>query len=160
MTTDDLMSYLGDFLVGYVQYGNTHGLCYDIVEPLRFMSDAEVFNALVSGQMQLGNDPIEYDTQPGSKITSTEIDVDYSGRAWTYQYCMEFGFFQTASKMHMMRSSFVDDEYWRGVCQRVFPDLDYSSALPNIQKTLDNLGDGNQIDATNIFFTNGSEDPW
>ena len=59
----------------------------------------------------------------------------------------------------MMRSTFVDDEYWRGVCQRVFPSLDYST-LPNIQRTLDLLGNGNQIDETNIFFTNGSEDPW
>ena len=72
---------------------------------------------------------------------------------------MEFGFFQTASKIHMMRSVWVDDEYWRGVCQRVFPSLDYST-LPNIQRTLDLLGNGNQIDETNIFFTNGSEDPW
>jgi len=34
------------------------------------------------------------------------------------------------------------------------------SVYPDIQKTLDEYGNGNRIDATNIFFTNGKEDPW
>lgn len=41
----------------------------------------------------------------------------------------------------------------------MFPDLDMSQ-YPNIQKTLEAYGNGNQLDGTNIFFTNGSEDPW
>jgi hypothetical protein len=34
------------------------------------------------------------------------------------------------------------------------------SQNPNMQQTLDAYGNGNQMDGTNIFFTNGSEDPW
>jgi hypothetical protein len=31
-----------------------------------------------------GDTPEGYDSRPGSKVDSTEIDVDYSGRSWTY----------------------------------------------------------------------------
>jgi hypothetical protein len=84
MTTNDFLSYTGDFLVGYVQYGNSSGLCNDLVLPLVDSSSAVVFNTLVSGQMALGNVPIDYNTQTDSKLASTVIDVNYSGRSWTY----------------------------------------------------------------------------
>lgn len=59
--------------------------------------------------MEAGNTPVDYDTRPDSKIMSTEIDVNYSGRTWTYQYCTEFGWFQTASKLNRVRPFQVDD---------------------------------------------------
>jgi len=40
----------------------------------------------------------------------------------------------------------------------VFPELDMSK-FPAINRTQDNYG-GNKIAASNIFFTNGWEDPW
>jgi hypothetical protein len=40
----------------------------------------------------------------------------------------------------------------------VFPELDMSK-FPAINRTEDNYG-GNKIAASNIFFTNGWEDPW
>ena len=48
MTTEDFLSYTGDFLVGYVQYGNTSELCNDLVLPLVDSSSEVVFNTLVS----------------------------------------------------------------------------------------------------------------
>ncbi len=53
----------------------------------------------------------------------------------------------------------VDVKYWRDQCQFIFPELNMAE-YPKIQKTLDAYGNGNQINATNIFFTNGSQDPW
>ena len=82
MTSDDFLSYLGDFPAGYVQYGNTKGFC-DSIAPLADKSDKEVFNTMIRAEIAQGDDPIEYDTRPGTKIHSTEIDVDYSGRSWT-----------------------------------------------------------------------------
>lgn len=34
------------------------------------------------------------------------------------------------------------------------------TVYPDISLTLSEYGNGNHIDATNIFFTNGHEDPW
>ena len=125
MSTADFMSYVGDFPAGEVQYGHSKRFC-DTILPLVPLSDEEVFYAMIKTEMIGGNDPAGYDTRPDSKIMSTTIDVDYSGRSWTYQYCTEFGFFQTASKLHGVRSYMVDDKYWRDQCQLVFPELDMS----------------------------------
>lgn len=57
-----------------------------------------------------------------------------------------------------MRSSFIDAKYFSDQCNEIFG-LDMS-VYPDVTKTLDEYGNGNKIDATNVFFTNGKEDPW
>jgi len=92
MPTVDFMAYIGDFPCGQVQYGHTQRFCEGIL-PFKNLSDAELFKTMVKLAMKAGGDPAYYDTRPDSKIMSTEIDVEYSGRSWTYQYCTEFGWF-------------------------------------------------------------------
>lgn len=70
-----------------------------------------------------GDTPAGYSTTADSKIMSTQIDVDYSGRSWTWQYCTEFGYFQTSSKLHRVRPYMVDNQYWRDQCQFIFPEI-------------------------------------
>lgn len=108
MPTADFMAYVGDFPAGEVQYGSSKSFCEQI-EVLGPLSDADVFSTMIAAEMAAGNGPADYDTRPDSKIMSEVIDVDYSGRSWTYQYCTEFGFFQTASKLHRVRSYMIDD---------------------------------------------------
>jgi len=83
MSTADFMAYVGDFPAGEVQYGNTKRFC-ESIRPLVPLSDEELFNTMIAVEIKGGNDPAGYDTRPDSKIMSTEIDVDYSGRSWTY----------------------------------------------------------------------------
>lgn len=52
--------------------------------PLVPLSDAEVFNTMIKVNIAAGDTPEGYDSRPGSKVDSTVIDVDYSGRSWTY----------------------------------------------------------------------------
>lgn len=52
----------------------------------------------------------------------------------------------------------MNTDYWLENCQLAFPELDMS-IYPDMAKTEYMYG-GNKIAATNIFFTNGSEDPW
>ena len=158
MPTADFMAYVGDFPAGEVQYGGSESFCNQI-KPLEDSSAADIFTTMINAEIAAGNTPIEYDTRPDSKIMSTVIDVDYSGRTWTYQYCTEFGWFQTASKVNRVRPFQVNDKYWIDQCQLIFPSIDMSQN-PNMQQTLNAYGNGNQMDGTNIFFTNGSEDPW
>lgn len=108
MPTVDFMAYVGDFPAGAVQYGGSKSFC-DKIKPLYHLSDFDVFSIMIKAEMAAGNSPVDYDTRPDSKIMSTEIDFAYSGRTWTYQYCTEFGFFQTASKLHRVRPFQVDE---------------------------------------------------
>lgn len=131
-----------------------------MIFPIKNLPIAEAFTLLIDGEMAAGNIPYYYDTNPNSKVMDETIDVDSSERSWTWQYCTEFGYFQTVSKMHRMRPFQVDLQYWRDGCQYIFPALDYNETYPMITYTEDQYGGGNKMDGTNIFFTNGSEDPW
>lgn len=83
MLTADFLSYVGDFPAGQVQYGHSKRFCESIF-PLVPLSDAEVFNAMIKANIAAGDTPEGYDSRPGAKVNSTEIDVNYSGRSWTY----------------------------------------------------------------------------
>lgn len=48
--------------------------------------------------------------------------------------------------------------YWFDMCQRVFKGLDMTNLPRALQSTIDQ--GGFDIQGTNTFFTNGSEDPW
>jgi len=48
-------------------------------------------------------------------IKNTTI-TDSSARSWTYQYCSEFGWYQTPSKEHAMRPALLNTTYWTEMC--------------------------------------------
>ena len=99
--------------------------------------------------------PADYDR---SLIASTEIDVNSSGRPWTFQYCTEFGWYQTRSPYDYLRTPLVNEQYFAGMCSAAFSDLDWTN-LPKATESQIDLG-GSNMAATNVFFANGGEDPW
>ena len=99
--------------------------------------------------------PADYDT---TLLANTTIDVNSAGRQWTYQYCTEYGFYQTPSEIHPMRSRLLDPEYWPKMCDRAFEGLTSKKKARAFSTWADQGGWNTQ--GTNIFFTNGSEDPW
>lgn len=78
-----------------------------------------------------------------------------AGRAWFYQTCTEFGYFQTAPRNDSLRSTQITVDYYLDMCGAVF----------NNRTTLDTdatntrFGGTNSF-ATNVIFTNGLNDPW
>lgn len=89
-------------------------------------------------------------------LQKTTIDVDSNLRQWTYQYCTEFGFFQTPNPKYPMRSQRLDEHYWLDYCQRIFGrDL----PPPHVDATNARYG-GLNITGENIYFANAIEDPW
>lgn len=57
-----------------------------------------------------------------------------------------------------MRSQLVNEEYNLANCERIFPGLNMANRPP-VKASEYSLG-GFTTQGTNIFFTNGSEDPW
>lgn len=80
--------------------------------------------------------------------------IDSPGRPWTYQYCSEFGFYQTPSHVHAMRPALLLNEtYWVDYCQDIFQmDLKINRTITQFSWT--------HTAGTNTIFTNGIDDPW
>lgn len=120
--------------------------------PLQGQSQVNIADALIQFD---GGDPAGYDREI---IASTKIDPMSSGRPWTFQYCTEYGWFQSMSTEHPMRSPAVDEKYFSDMCADVFDGLDMSN-FPKADQTTVDQG-GFDTAGTNIFFANGGEDPW
>ena len=55
-----------------------------------------------------------------------------------------------------MRSVALDDDYWEEYCRDIFGDFTPSPAVREINRFYGGL----DIKGDNIYFLNGSEDPW
>ena len=103
--------------------------------------------AVAEGQTFAGYDTVA--------LSSPVIDINSSSRQWTYQFCNEFGFFPTPNVEEPMRSTDLTLPYWKDYCKRVFG----REMLTKTDQTNKHYG-GLDITGDNIFFLNGSEDPW
>lgn len=79
--------------------------------------------------------------------------------SWTWQYCNEFGYFQTAnaSNPHNLISIFnnVSSEE-QNFCKDTFS---YAPAFPNVSAIVSKYG-GWKMSPSNVMFSNGEVDPW
>ncbi len=98
---------------------------------------------------------VTFDQYDSIMLQDITIDINKNLRQWTWQYCTEFGFFQTPSETSM-RSSVIALPFWSDYCKRIFknkyvsPKTDYTNKLYG----------GTNIKGHNIFFANAEEDPW
>jgi hypothetical protein len=82
----------------------------------------------------------------------TSVGEDKADRQWWYQKCTEFAYFQIAPKVGSIRSQIVNLEYHRVRCAAVFG----QPLWPNTNATNEYYGGAN-INATKVFFANGSQ---
>jgi len=152
--TDDWMSFYADIFAGQVQYGGRTDLC-DFLFPLNWGTQEDFAKAVIAYGAKNGTTVEGYNS---NDLANTTIDVKSAGRPWTYQYCTEFGWFQTISKKHPMRSPHLGLEYWPAMCERAFPGLNMDNKPKAWANTIDQ--GGVSIAEGKIFFANGGEDPW
>jgi len=150
--TGDFMMVAADMVATAVQYGFQNEFCDQMLNAtdlLQGYGDA--------GQTMFAN---VGETPLADSYQVAESETDFTGnRAWTYQSCTEFGYWQTAyhDPSLAMRSAAVNEDYYNQVCKRVFgftKPVDTSF----INKTF--YGPLLAPDVRNIMFTNGSFDPW
>lgn len=79
-----------------------------------------------------------------------------NGRAWFWQKCTEFGFFQTS---YPGTSVFFDDLYMEPLVNNCQAAYEIPNMQPHVDQTNQYYG-GKNLNATNILFTNGNFDPW
>ena len=148
--TRDFWFFFADIFVMGVQYGNRVSMCQTLVNAKS--TSGTLMRAVAALATEYG---VSYEDYDAVTLSKTEIDINKAGRQWTYQYCNEFGFYQTPNDETPMRSETLVEAFWPDYCQRIFgKEMDASTDATN-----QHYG-GLNIRGDNIFFLNGSEDPW
>jgi len=150
MHTGDFAFYFADIFVESVQYGDRTGLC-DAMKEIKDKDLMTQLDTIKNLAAKAGVSPPDYCRKA---ISNTAIDTNGSARQWTYQYCTEFGFYQTPSEKHAMRpSELLGVPYWEDLCMSLF-------GVPTQAKRSSDEFAGFHTAGSNTIITNGGEDPW
>ncbi|GIQ84894.1 peptidase S28 [Kipferlia bialata] len=154
------MSMLDDPIAGVVQYaspGDIENLCHGLIEGP--FGDNYMRNlAILVRELYFG----------GCTDASYESFVDYmtitditsesaSSRSWFYQCCTEFSYWQTGTTS-TSASDMVDLDYYHAWCADCY-DIDADAADFQTEQT-NVLYGGDEPRISNVFYANGSIDPW
>lgn len=147
-----VLSIVSDTFAGIVQYDSiTHGIedyCQRHIDTLDKFID--FFNEMTPNPDS--GDSFLLDN------ASYGQPVDYKNdRAWTWQTCNEFGWFQTAAQgENRFRSSQINVSYYERICQKVYQGYDQLPTFTDI-----NVRYGlTSPKTTNVIYVNGKTDPW
>ena len=149
MSNIDFAMFFADQFAGQVQYGARTKMCDALMEG-KFASIWYQFNVTKNYFGTMDTEGYYADS-----LRNTTIDFSKNMRQWTYQTCTEVAYFQTPYRQLKMRSEYLDITYYKDLCTEVFG----NGIWPNVNHTNLLLGE-THLARTNIFFTNGVEDPW
>ncbi|KAM9970618.1 hypothetical protein ACTFIR_002480 [Dictyostelium discoideum] len=90
------------------------------------------------------------------QLRDISINDNSDNRMWTYQTCVEFGYFSTAYPGTSVFPPVLNVEEQTKWCEEIY---DIPGMTPNIDATNNYYG-GQNIQGSNIMFTNGLLDPW
>ncbi|KAL7275430.1 hypothetical protein RUND412_001618 [Rhizina undulata] len=102
----------------------------------------------------------------GTALPNCLLDERFNGTlsiSWTWQYCTEWGFFQSTNLgPNALGSKYNSLQHQQEICYRQFPDglsSGYLPAAPKVAATIATHG-GWAMRPSNVFFTEGQFDPW
>jgi len=81
-----------------------------------------------------------------------------AGRSWTYQTCVEYGYYQTVESSSVPFSKLINLDYFLGMCKDVYG-IEKSHPEISVDYTNSYYG-GRDVRSSRIVFLNGSVDPW
>ena len=142
--------FYADIFTTGVQYGNRVSMCESLIAANR---DKDVLMKAVAKLATDGG--VKYDGYDAKALSNTKIDTSSNLRQWSWQYCTEFGFFQTPNIEQPLRSQAINMDFWPDYCNRIF-----GTKIETKTKETNEYYGGLDIKGDNIFFLNGSEDPW
>lgn len=146
LSNQEFLFFFADIFVELVQYGKREFLC----SLLKDKTTVQQMDAIRN--YSLVNAPPQ--SYGAFYLANETVDINNDNRQWTYQSCMEVGFFQTfnPNKTISMRSTNVTIDFYKNWCLDSFG----ASLWPRVDLTNLNLG-GWDLEAFNIIFTNGGE---
>ncbi len=156
----DFLYVLADMAATAVQYGYQEKFCKTLTEGAAAGKAIESYaQAGLDVFRKFGITSLQDSFQGAESLNPKDYMGFYGARAWMYQSCTEFGYYQIANsdRKESARSSQITLPYHDDVCKRLFG-LTASVDTAKTNKTFyDQLFDSK---VKNIFFTNGANDPW
>jgi len=150
----DISSAVSGFVEGAVQ-GNNPDAGFPVV----------ALCAALKGYISSGATPLQaLVSYVRSQQNGQCLDVDSigdtitpgAGRSWTWQTCVEYGFFQTDDDSKIFGDT-LHLQFYQDICKAAFPGW---SKFPNTDFVNYQFGGLNQQQASWIIFSNGLQDPW
>lgn len=156
----DFWFYIADSAVEAIQYGHRHELCDQmLLAKSQGNSLAKQFaNYTVNYFSKVMSSPPE--SYSSDIMADPKVDPLQGGRQWWWMTCTELAYFQIAPERDSIRSSKVTLEWHRQNCIKLFGEEVVSRTFPPDVEHTNAIYGGLDIHATNIYFTNGVEDPW
>jgi len=156
----DFLYVLADMAAIAIQYGYQKQFCDQIIAGAKSGQLVEAYAKVGTKLFSNFGLTALQDSFQGAESIKPEDYLGWAGmRSWMYQSCTEFGYYQVAysNPAESSRSSSITLQYHNNACKRLFG----LTTPVNVNQTnatfYNNLfGAG----VKNIFFTNGSNDPW
>ncbi|KAJ5078336.1 peptidase s28 family protein [Anaeramoeba ignava] len=154
----DFRYYIADAGALPVQYSNKEILCDPMINALKNnLSIIDTFkDYAMSFFLNNMSSPAYLYSNWFMKITTIDPDSRlFAQRIWWYQKCSQLAYFQNAPPTNPIRSPKITMEWHREKCADVFE----MNLFPDTEAIITEFG-SNKIDATNVFFSQGGQDPW
>jgi pimeloyl-ACP methyl ester carboxylesterase len=153
----DFLSVLDGMESAAVQYGQQKAFCTTLLSSSDHLTNFATAGLSAIGI--LGMSPVDMTFQGSESTLATDYESDVGDRQWTYQSCTEFGGFSVPyhDPAQSAESTLLDLKYNLDGCNKLFgtttpPETDRMNATyytPLLDPS-----------TTNIFFTDGSMDPY
>jgi len=159
------LEYMSDTISGFVQYNNDNNKYFPfnmgtMCEMLTSRPINESFPSFFSAWNNFAGSCSEssYDSGLADLENIDPKSPVAAGRAWYWQTCTEFGYYQTGESSKSLFSPKITLDYFLGMCEAAFG-ITKVEVQANVEWTNEYYGARN-ISATRIMFTNGMVDPW
>eukprot|EP01122_Echinamoeba_exundans_P011847 TRINITY_DN4844_c0_g1_i1.p1 TRINITY_DN4844_c0_g1~~TRINITY_DN4844_c0_g1_i1.p1 ORF type:complete len:489 (-),score=98.17 TRINITY_DN4844_c0_g1_i1:20-1486(-) len=164
----NFMMSISDSISGVVQYSgdNTNYQPFAIDQMCAQIAQGQPTNSVPQMIMTLNRfggsncTEVAYATAVSGLAQVDPKNPNAAGRAWTWQTCNEFGYFQTGSGSNIPFSKLITLEYYTSLCRDVFG-VEPVDVQLNVRRTNAFYGSrGIAQKASKIIFSNGSVDQW
>ena len=156
----DFMYVVADMAASAIQYGLKEQFCSQITSAPPGIPALRVYASVGNYILNQLHSGVLIDSFQGMEEMDTSTTVGASGmRQWMYQSCTEFGFYQIANinPAESARSQKITLQYHEEACKKLFGIATSVDTAKTNRNFFDNLSSPH---TTQIFFTNGSVDPW
>ena len=156
----DFLYVVADMAATAIQYGFKDEFCNALATPDALANPTAAFATEgLNVFQQLGTTPLADWVDGSVSLNPSDYETGTGMRAWLYQSCTEFGYYQIANPnlAESARSQQITTAYHNDMCNRLFGITTPVNTDKTNQTFFDHLADKS---VTNIFFTNGSDDPW
>lgn len=157
---EDFLYVLADMASIAIQYGYQQRFCDALLKGQKKGKLLEAYAEVGLGLLtDFGLSP-DKDAFQAAENTDPDFYLGWFGlRAWLYQSCTEFGFYQVASPdaNASSRSARITLDYHNATCDRLFGIKTQVNTRKTNNRYYKKLF---HSEVSNIFFTNGDNDPW